>query len=57
VGISPTYPYPDAQGHRLESAWQRSFDVRFSSRDLWPEGAEESEVQVGVFHGYLVKAV
>ena len=55
VGMSPAYPYPDAHGHGLESAWQRTFDVRFSSRHLWPDGAEESEVQVGVFHGYLVK--
>lgn len=30
--------------------------VRFSSRHLWPDGAEEADVQVGVFHGYLVKA-
>lgn len=55
ISVSPAYPYPDAHGHGLESAWQRSFDVRFSSRHLWPDGAEEAEVQVGVFHGYLVK--
>ena len=55
VSISPAYPYPDAHGHGLESAWQRSFDVRFSSRHLWPDGAEDAEVQVGVFHGYLDK--
>ncbi|MCE2868056.1 MAG: nitrile hydratase subunit beta [Oxalobacteraceae bacterium] len=55
VNLSPAYPYPDAHGHGLESDWQRSFDVRFSARDLWPDGAEEAEVQVGVFHGYLVK--
>jgi nitrile hydratase len=53
VGVSPAYPYPDAHGHGLESAWQRSFDVRFSSRHLWPDGAEDAEVQVGVFHSYL----
>ena len=55
VGVSPPYPYPDAHGHGLESPWQRSFDVRFSSRHLWADGAEDAEVQVGVFHGYLVK--
>lgn len=54
VGMSPPYPYPDAHGHGLASAWQRTFDVRFSSRHLWPDAAEESDVQVGVFHGYLV---
>jgi len=53
VGVSPAYPYPDAHGHGLESAWQRSFDVRFCSRHLWPDGAEDAEVQVGVFHSYL----
>ena len=53
VGVSPAYPYPDAHGHGLQSAWQRSFDVRFSSRHLWPDGAEDAEVQVGVFHSYL----
>ena len=57
VKIFPAYPYPDAHGHGLESAWQRSFDVRFSSHDLWPDGAEEVEVQVGVFHGYLDKLI
>jgi nitrile hydratase len=57
VKVSPAYPYPDAHGHGLESAWQRSFDVRFSSHDLWPDGAEEAEVQVGVFHGYLEKVI
>lgn len=55
VGVSPAFPYPDAHGHGLESAWQRSFDVRFSSRHLWPDGAEDAEVQVGVFHSYLLR--
>ena len=55
VGVSAAYPYPDAHGHGLESAWQRSFDVSFSSQHLWPDGAEDAEVQVGVFQGYLVK--
>ncbi len=53
VGVSPPYPYPDAHGHGLESAWQRSFDVCFKARDLWPDGAEDAEVHVGVFHAYL----
>ncbi|MBM3389805.1 MAG: nitrile hydratase subunit beta [Betaproteobacteria bacterium] len=54
VGISPPYPFPDAHGHGLDSPWQRTFDVQFDSRDLWPDGAEEALVQVGVFHGYLM---
>ena len=56
VGISPPYPYPDAHGHGLESAWQHSFDVRFAASDLWPDGAEDAEVHVGVFHAYLSPA-
>jgi nitrile hydratase subunit beta len=56
VGVSPPYPFPDAAGHGLASPKQRSFDVCFKSSDLWPNGAEEAEVHVGVFHSYLCKA-
>jgi nitrile hydratase len=56
VGVSVPYPYPDAHGHGLASPWQRTFDVCFSSRHLWPESSEEADVQVGVFHGYLERA-
>lgn len=55
VSTSAAYPYPDAFAHGLGAAWQCSFDVRFSSSHLWPDGSEEAEVQVGVFHGYLEK--
>ena len=55
VGVSPAYPYPDAHGHGLASPWQRTFDVCFSSQDLWPDGAEEAQIHVGVFHAYLDK--
>ena len=54
VGVSPPYPFPDAHGHGLTSPWQRSFDVQFEARELWPDGAEDAQVQVGVFHGYLL---
>ena len=53
VGVSPPYPYPDAHGHGLPAPWQRTFDVRFDSQELWPDGAEAAEVTVGVFHAYL----
>jgi nitrile hydratase subunit beta len=56
VGISPAYPLPDAAAHGLSSPRQRTFDVCFSSRDIWPNSAEDAEVHVGVFHGYLRKA-
>lgn len=56
VGVSPAYPFPDAAAHGLASAKQRTFDVCFKSSDLWPNSAEDAEVHVGVFHGYLRKA-
>ena len=55
VGTSPAYPYPDAHGHGLDSPWQQTFDVCFRAKDLWPDGAEDADVHVGVFHGYLEK--
>lgn len=55
VGVSPAYPFPDAAAHGLESPAQRTFDVRFQSSELWPDGSEEAEVHVGVFHSYLEK--
>ncbi len=55
VGVSPEYPFPDAAGHGLENAMQKTFDVRFRSSDLWADGAETAEVHVGVFHAYLTK--
>ncbi len=55
VGVSPAYPYPDAHGHGLQSPWQQTFDVQFSAQDIWPDGAEAADIQVGVFHAYLEK--
>jgi nitrile hydratase len=53
VDKSPAYPFPDAAAHGLPAPKQRTFDVRFKSTDLWPDGAEDAEVHVGVFHQYL----
>lgn len=55
VGMSPVYPFPDAAAHGIASPKERTFDVRFRSADLWPDGAEDADVHVGVFHSYLVK--
>ena len=55
VSVSPAYPYPDAHGHGLQSPWQQTFDVQFSAQDIWPDGAEAADIQVGVFHAYLEK--
>ncbi len=55
VGVSPPYPFPDAAAHGLASERQRTFDVCFDSQHLWPDAAEQAQVHVGVFHGYLEK--
>ncbi|SAI73539.1 nitrile hydratase subunit beta (Nitrilase) (NHase) [Bordetella ansorpii] len=56
VGMSPLYPFPDAAAHGLSSPRQCTFDVRFESQELWPEAAENAQVHVSVFHGYLERA-
>ncbi len=53
VGISPAYPFPDAHAHSIEAADEPTYDVRFSSRDLWPDSADDAQVHVGVFESYL----
>ena len=55
AGISPEYPFPEAAAHGLSTSKQRTFDVCFSSTDLWSDGADDAEVHVGVFHSYLEK--
>lgn len=55
VGMSDPAHFPDAAGHGISAPMQRSFDVRFSSHDLWPNGSDAAAVHVGVFHSYLVR--
>ena len=55
VAQSPRYPFPDAAAHGLKSPHQCTFDVCFSSTELWPNSAEPADVCVGVFHSYLEK--
>jgi nitrile hydratase subunit beta len=33
-----------------------TYDVRFSSAELWPDSSDEAFIHVGVFQSYLVKA-
>jgi nitrile hydratase beta subunit len=56
VGISPAYPFPDAHAHGVAASDEPTFDVRFRSRDLWPDGADDALVHVGVFQSYLEPA-
>ena len=56
VGESPAYPFPDAHAHGVTAEDEPTFDVRFNSADLWPNGADAAWVHVGVFQSYLQRA-
>ncbi len=53
VSESPPYPFPDAHAHGVMAADEPTFDVRFKSRDLWPDTSDDALVHVGVFQSYL----
>ena len=57
VGVSPPYPFPDAHAHGVQAQDEPTYDVRFDSRELWPDAAEDARVHVGVFESYLEPAV
>jgi len=56
VGESPRYPFPDAAAHGVAADDEPTYDVRFSSTELWPNSAEAAFVHVGVFQSYLERA-
>ena len=56
VGVSPAYPFPDAHAHGVAAEDEPTYDVRFRSEDLWPQGADAALVHVGVFESYLERA-
>jgi nitrile hydratase beta subunit len=53
VGESPAYPFPDAHAHGVEAVDEPTYDVRFSTKDLWPNSADAAFVHVGIFQSYL----
>ena len=53
VSESPAYPFPDAHAHGVPAADEPTYDVRFRSEDLWPNGADAALVHAGVFQSYL----
>ena len=53
VSESPLYPFPDAHAHSVEAADEPTYDVRFDTRELWPDSAEAALVHVAVFQSYL----
>ena len=56
VSQSPAYPFPDAHAHDVPAADEPTYDVRFRSEDLWPNGADPAAVHAGVFESYLEPA-
>jgi hypothetical protein len=52
VGVSPPYPFPDAHAHGLPAQGEPTYDVRFTSSELWPDTADDALVHVGVFQSY-----
>ena len=56
VGVTPKYPFPDAHAHGVAAEDEPTYDVRFRSEDLWPQGADSALVHVGVFESYLERA-
>lgn len=55
VRISPPYPFPDTAGHGMQAPMEPTCDVRFRSRDLWPDSSDDALNHVGVFQSYLEK--
>lgn len=55
VGVSPAYPFPDAHAHGVKADDEPTYDVRFSTEELWPNSADEAFVHVGVFQSYLTR--
>ena len=53
VGVSPVYPFPDAHAHGVHADDEPTYDVRFASRSLWPDAADDAFVHVGLFESYL----
>ncbi|MGZ8259268.1 MAG: nitrile hydratase subunit beta [Caldimonas sp.] len=56
VAESPAYPFPDAHAHGVAAADEPTYDVRFASAELWPNGADAAFVHVAVFQSYLERA-
>lgn len=56
VGVSPAYPFPDAHAHGVQADDEPTYDVRFTTAELWPDAADAALVHVGVFQSYLERA-
>jgi len=56
VSESPPYPFPDAHAHGVQATDEPTFDVRFTTAELWPDSADQALVHVAVFQSYLERA-
>jgi nitrile hydratase len=56
VSESPAYPFPDAAAHGVAAEDEPTYDVRFSTAELWPQAADDAFVHVAVFQSYLQPA-
>ena len=56
VGIGRECPYPDAAAHGLDAEMEETYDVRFRSSDLWPDGSDQAFVHAAIFRSYLTPA-
>src|SRR5215831_4983651 len=43
VGVSPTYPFPDAHAHGVAADDEPTYDVRFKADELWPSDADAAQ--------------
>jgi len=58
VGVAPSAHFPGeaAHGNPADAFLEPTYHVRFESKDLWAEVADESSVVVDLFQSYLVAA-
>jgi len=57
VRETPRYPFPDAHAHGVAADDEPTYDVRFDSRELWPDSADAAWVHAGVFQSYLERVI
>jgi len=56
VHETPAYPFPDAHAHGVRADDEPTYDVRFTSDELWPGSSDNALIHVGVFQSYLERA-
>ena len=49
------WPFPDSIGHGREAGIEPTYHVRFTSKEIWGDAADEANIVVDLFEGYLDK--